>query len=153
MPSKVVLDVQDLKAYFYTRWGVVKAVDGVSFDLREGETIGLVGESGCGKSVACLSLLGLLPQPAGKIAGGRVLLDGEDLLAKSQREMRKIRGRRIAMILQDPMTSLNPVFTIGYQVREAIRAHQHLAGKALWDKAREMITHDVRDERRSPMTM
>lgn len=143
MTPRVVLDVQELKAYFYTRWGVVKAVDGVSFELREGETLGLVGESGCGKSVTCLSLLRLLPQPAGRIAGGRVLLDGEDLLAKSQRGMRKVRGRRIAMILQDPMTSLNPVFTIGYQVREAIGAHQHIGGKALWDRAREML-HLVR---------
>jgi oligopeptide/dipeptide ABC transporter ATP-binding protein len=137
--AQIVLEVQDLRTYFYTRWGVVKAVDGVSFNLRRGETIGLVGESGCGKTVTCLSLLRLVPRPAGRIVGGRILLEGEDLLKKSEREMRRIRGKKIAMILQDPMTSLNPVFTIGYQVQEPISIHQRARGHLLWRKARDML--------------
>jgi oligopeptide/dipeptide ABC transporter ATP-binding protein len=133
------LDVENLKTYFYTRWGVVKAVDGVSFDLQERETIGLVGESGCGKTVSCLSLLRLVPQPAGKIVGGKILLEGEDLLAKSEREMRRMRGKKIAMILQDPMTSLNPVFSIGYQVKEPIKIHQRARGHMVWQKACDVL--------------
>jgi len=134
-----ILEVQDLRTYFHTRWGVTKAVDGVSFDLGEGETIGLVGESGCGKTVTCLSLLRLVPQPAGRIVGGKILLDGEDLLAKSEREMRNVRGKKISMILQDPMTSLNPVFSIGYQVQEPIKIHQRARGHLLWQKARDVL--------------
>jgi oligopeptide/dipeptide ABC transporter ATP-binding protein len=134
-----LLKVEDLRTYFYTRHGVVKANDGVSFSLQRGEAIGLVGESGCGKSVTCLSILRLIPEPAGRIVGGRILLDGEDLLSKTEGEMRKIRGKRIAIILQDPMTSLNPVLTIGFQVREAIALHQHIQGKSLWDKAAEIL--------------
>lgn len=137
---KTILEVRDLRTYFYTRWGVTKAVDGVSFDLKEGETIGLVGESACGKTVTCLSLLRLVPQPAGKIVGGKILLEGEDLLAKSEREMRKVRGGKIAMILQDPMVSLNPVFSIGYQVQEPIRVHQQARGHLLWQKARDALS-------------
>jgi oligopeptide transport system ATP-binding protein len=119
--APVVLEVRDLRTYLYTRWGVVRAVDGVSFALREGETLGLVGESGCGKTMTGLSVLRLLPEPAARIIEGQVLLEGEDLVTKSEAEMRRVRGRRIAMILQDPQTSLNPVFTIGNQLVEALR--------------------------------
>jgi len=133
------LEVNDLKTYFFTRWGTVKAVDGVSFSLKEGESFGLVGESGCGKSVTCLSILRLVPQPAGRIVGGQILMQGEDLLKKSDGEMAKVRGAKISMILQDPMTSLNPVFTIGNQVGEAIKLHQGLRGRSLWERARKIL--------------
>ena len=123
MSGDIVLEVRDLHTHFFLRRGVLKVVDGVSFSLRRGEVLGLVGESGCGKSVTALSLLRLLPQPAARTVQGKVLLDGEDLLTKSDREMRQIRGRKIAMILQDPQTSLNPVFTIGDQLRESIAKH------------------------------
>src|SRR6185295_1541160 len=103
------------------RRGVTKAVDGVSFALRAGEPLALVGESGSGKSITCLSLVRLVPEPAGRIVGGRVLLDGADLLAKSPSEMRRVRGKQIAMVLQDPMTSLNPALTIGTQVGEVVK--------------------------------
>ena len=126
--APIVLEVKDLHAYLYTRWGVVRAVDGVSFALREGETLGLVGESGCGKTMTGLSVLRLLPEPAGRIVQGQVLLEGEDLVTKSEAEMRRVRGRRISMILQDPQTSLNPVFTIGDQLVEALRM-LHVDGK------------------------
>src|SRR5215471_14274751 len=119
----VVLEVEDLHTYFFTRLGVVKAVDGVSFSLRQGETLGIVGESGCGKTMTALSLLRLVPRPAARIVKGKILLEGDNLLEKSEREMRDIRGRRISMILQDPQTSLNPVFTIGNQLIEAINIH------------------------------
>jgi oligopeptide/dipeptide ABC transporter ATP-binding protein len=134
-----LLEVKDLQTYFFTRWGVVKAVDRVSFALSEGESLGIVGESGCGKSVTALSILRLVPQPAGRIVGGEILLDGEDLLGKSAREMRRVRGSRISMILQDPMSSLNPVFTVGEQIAEALRIHQGLRGPGLWEQAREML--------------
>jgi oligopeptide/dipeptide ABC transporter ATP-binding protein len=106
--------------HLHTRWGVTRAVDGISFDLHEGETLGIVGESGCGKSMTALTIMRLLPKPAARIIGGEVLLDGEDLIQKSEAEMRKIRGRKVAMILQDPQTSLNPVFTIESQLNEAL---------------------------------
>jgi len=134
-----VLEVRNLKTYFYTRWGVVKAVDGVDFQLKKGETLGLVGESGCGKTITSLSLLRLVPKPAGKIVDGEILLEGENLLFKSEEDMRKVRGKRISMILQDPMSSLNPVFTIGYQIKEAIKIHQRLKGQPLWKKACAML--------------
>ncbi|MGH7311538.1 MAG: ABC transporter ATP-binding protein [Candidatus Rokuibacteriota bacterium] len=137
--SVPLLEVRDLRTWFFTRWGVVKAVDGVSFTVREGETLGIVGESGCGKSMTALSILRLVPRPAGRIVGGEVLLEGEDLLGKSEREMRRIRGSRVSMILQDPMSSLNPVFTIGDQVAEALRIHQRLDGPGLWATARDML--------------
>ncbi len=137
--GRTILEVQNLKTYYYTRWGVTKAVDGVSFDLREGETLGLVGESGCGKTATALSILRLVPQPAGRIVEGRILLDGEDLRAKTEKEMRAIRGKRITMILQDPMTSLNPVFNIGAQVKEPIEIHQRARGAALRDKVFEVL--------------
>src|SRR6266404_2632638 len=137
--SGPVIDVRDLRTHLVTRWGTVKAVDGVSFTVAEGETLGLVGESGSGKSMTCLSLLRLVPRPAARILGGRVLLDGEDLLAKSEAEMRKIRGRRIGMILQDPMSSLNPVFSIGMQVREPVALYHGLRGSALAARAAELL--------------
>ena len=131
MAGPPLLVVEDLQTYFYTRRGVTKAVDGVSFTLDAGETLALVGESGSGKSVTCLSLVRLVPEPAGRIVGGRVLLGGEDLLQKSDAAMRKVRGKQIAMVLQDPMTSLNPALTIGGQVGEVVRLHQGLRGPAL----------------------
>ena len=131
----VVLRVEDLRTYCYTRWGVVKAVDGVSFDLRQGETLGIVGESGCGKSMTALSLLRLVPRPVARIVGGKVLLDGENLLDKSEREMRHVRGRRLSMILQDPQTSLNPVFTVGDQLLEALRIHHRGRARSLLSRA------------------
>ncbi|MBI3827272.1 MAG: ABC transporter ATP-binding protein [Candidatus Rokubacteria bacterium] len=120
----VLLELRDLHAHLSTRWGVVRAVDGVSLTVREGETLGLVGESGCGKTMTALSILRLLPQPAGRIVAGQILLEGEDLVPKSERQMRRIRGRRISMILQDPQTSLNPVFSVGNQLVEALRVHR-----------------------------
>ena len=137
--APVVLDVRDLRAYLHTRWGVVRAVDGVSFALREGETLGLVGESGCGKTMTGLSVVRLLPEPAGRIVGGQVLLEGEDLVAKSESEMRAVRGRRVSMILQDPQTSLNPVFTIGDQILEALRQHHPEGERSLAARAEEAL--------------
>jgi oligopeptide/dipeptide ABC transporter ATP-binding protein len=134
-----VIDVQDLRTHLVTRWGTIKAVDGVSFSLDEGETLGLVGESGSGKSMTCLSIVRLVPRPAARIIGGRVLLDGEDLLLKSEREMQRIRGRKVAMILQDPMSSLNPVFSIGMQMREPVAAYHGLSGRALTERAAALL--------------
>lgn len=139
MISGNVIEVKDLKTYFFTSRGVVKAVDGVSFRLKEGETLGLVGESGCGKSITCLSILRLVPRPAGRIVSGEIIFDGENLLSKSEKEMRHIRGRRISMILQDPMTSLNPVLTIGDQVAEPVRIHQNLDKIMVREKVKEML--------------
>ena len=121
--TETVLTVEDLRTYFTTRWGTVKAVDGISFDLRRGETLGIVGESGCGKSVTMLSLMRLIPIPPGRIVTGSIVLDGEDIIPISEEEMAQIRGSKIALIIQDPMTSLNPVFSIGNQVEEAITLH------------------------------
>ena len=135
----VVLEVDNLSTHFRTRWGTVKAVDGVSFDLRRGETLGIVGESGSGKSVTMLSLMRLIPIPPGRIVSGTVSLDGDDLLLLSEDEMSKIRGSKIGLIIQDPMTSLNPVFTIGNQVEEAIRIHQHLPKRGVKDMALEVL--------------
>jgi oligopeptide/dipeptide ABC transporter ATP-binding protein len=137
--APVVLEVRGLRAYLHTRWGIVRAVDGVSFSLRAGETLGLVGESGCGKTMTGLSLVRLLPEPAGRIVEGQVLLDGEDLVTKSESEMRRVRGRRVSMILQDPQTSLNPVFTIGDQILEALRLHRTDGGGSLTSRAEEAL--------------
>jgi oligopeptide/dipeptide ABC transporter ATP-binding protein len=136
-----VLEVSDLQTHFFTFGGsrVVKAVDGVSFSLGEGETLGLVGESGSGKTTTCLSIVGLLPKAA-RIVGGRVTFEGGDLTRMSQRELRRVRGRRIAVILQDPMASLNPLFTIFRQVAEPAFFHQQLRGRSL----RERVTHLLR---------
>jgi oligopeptide/dipeptide ABC transporter ATP-binding protein len=132
----VILEVEDLHTYCFTRWGVVKAVDGVSFSLRQGEALGIVGESGCGKTMTALSLLRLVPRPAARIIKGRIVLEGENILDKSEREMReKIRGRKISMILQDPQTSLNPVFTIGNQLIEAIKIHHKDGHRSLIRRA------------------
>ncbi len=134
-----LLQVRDLKTNFYTDSAVVHAVDGVSFDVRPGEVVGLVGESGCGKSVVSLSIMRLIQYPPGKIEGGNVLFKGRDLLKLSEGEMRRIRGNEIAMIFQEPMTSLNPVYRIGDQIGEAIRLHQGVDGPASWKKAVEML--------------
>jgi oligopeptide transport system ATP-binding protein len=130
-----LLQVKDLKTYFYTDAGVVKAVDGVSYDLSEGETLGLVGESGCGKSVSALSILRLIAYPPGKIVGGEIFFGGKDLLKISEEEIRDIRGNQIAMVFQEPMTSLNPVLTIGLQIGEALELHRNMNKK----EAREEI--------------
>lgn len=119
-----LLQVNDLRTYFFGRFGVGKAVDGVSFSLDEGESLGLLGESGCGKSVTSLSIVRLIPQPAGRIVSGEVLFEGRDLLKIPEKEMRQYRGRQIAMILQDPLSTLNPVFCIGNQIAESLRVHR-----------------------------
>ena len=119
----VLLDVHDLRTQFLTQDGMVNAVNGVSFHLDEGETLGIVGESGCGKSVTMLSIMRLIPQPPGRISAGQVLFHGTDLIKISDDQMRRIRGHKIAMIFQDPMTSLNPVLTIGRQISEALELH------------------------------
>jgi oligopeptide/dipeptide ABC transporter ATP-binding protein len=134
-----ILRVDDLRTYFTTKSGLVKAVDGVSFTVAEGETLGIVGESGSGKSITALSILQLVPPPSGQIVGGRIALRGEDLLQKSEREMQKIRGSKISMILQDPMTSLDPLFTIGEQLAEPIRIHQKTQTKDVMARVREML--------------
>ena len=134
-----LLEVEELRTHFFTRRGVIKAVDGVSFTLHAGETLALVGESGSGKSVTCLSLVRLVPEPAGRIVGGRVVFAGEDLLRKTAAEMRWVRGKQIAMVLQDPMTSLNPALTIGTQVAEVVRLHQGLRGPSLRNRILEAL--------------
>lgn len=118
-----LLEVRDLKTYFYTSQGIVKAVDGVSYDVRAGETVALVGESGCGKTMSALSIMRLVPKPQGTIVGGEIRFEGRDLLTLDDEEMRRIRGAEIAMIFQEPMTSLNPVLTIGRQITETLEAH------------------------------
>jgi oligopeptide/dipeptide ABC transporter ATP-binding protein len=138
-PAPAVIDVRDLQTHIVTRWGTVRAVDGVSFSVREGETLGLVGESGSGKSMTCLSIVRLVPRPAARILAGQVLLDGEDLLVKSETEMQRIRGRLVAMILQDPMSSLNPVFSIGMQMREPLASYHGLRGRALAERAAALL--------------
>jgi oligopeptide/dipeptide ABC transporter ATP-binding protein len=138
--SKIILQVDGLRTYFFTRKGVVKAVEGVSFHVHEGETFGIVGESGCGKTVTGLSLLRLLPEPAGRIVGGQIILDGTNLLELSKKEMRAFRGKMISMILQDPMTSLNPVYTIGDQIAESVRMHQNIPD----NKVREEVISALR---------
>ena len=139
MNQTPILEVQDLRTYFFTRTGVVKAVDGVSFSLNPGETLGIVGESGSGKSMTALSIMGLVPKPAGRIVGGRVLLNGEDLLKKTSQEMQAIRGQQLGMILQDPMTSLNPLFTVGNQLIETLRQHSGGFGRQLRERASELL--------------
>ena len=126
----VLLQVKDLKTQFFTQDGVVNAVNGVSFDLYEEETLGIVGESGSGKSVTALSIMGLIPQPPGKITAGEVLFKGENLIGISDERMRKIRGKEIAMIFQDPMTSLNPVLKISRQIGESLQLHMGMDNAA-----------------------
>jgi oligopeptide/dipeptide ABC transporter ATP-binding protein len=127
--SEVLLHVKGLKTSFYTESGVVRALDGISFDVFKGETLGIVGESGCGKSVTSMSILRLIPQPPGKIEAGEAIFNGVDLTKIADEEMRKIRGNEISMIFQEPMTSLNPVFTIGYQISEVLKLHCGLTKK------------------------
>ena len=134
-----VLEVEDLQTYFYTRSGLVKAVDGVSFSLARGATLAIVGESGCGKSVTALSLMRLVADPPGRIIGGRVRLEGVDLLRLDEAAMRDIRGNQISMVFQEPMTSLNPVMTIGRQISEALILHQRMSNKAALNRAIEML--------------
>ena len=134
-----VLEVRGLRTYFGTEAGVVRSVDGISFDIRKGETLGLVGESGCGKSVTSLSIMRLLPTPPGRYAGGEILFEGKDLLALRESEMRKLRGNRISMIYQEPMTSLNPVFTVGDQIAEVIAQHRNASRREAWAEAVDML--------------
>ena len=137
MPA--VLEVEDLRTYFYTLDGVTRAVDGVSFEVREGETLGIVGESGCGKSVTALSIMRLIPPKIGRTVSGAVRFDGHDLLGLEESEMRDIRGNRIAMIFQEPMTSLNPVLTVGDQIAEAVTIHQKAGRAEAMARAVEML--------------
>jgi oligopeptide/dipeptide ABC transporter ATP-binding protein len=134
-----LLQVRNLQTSFFTPEGEVRAIDGVSFEIGEGKTLGLVGESGCGKSVTSLSIMRLIPSPPGKIVGGEILYRGRDLLKLNNEEMRKIRGNEISMIFQEPMTSLNPVFTVGNQIGEAIKLHQGLGKKETRAKTIEML--------------
>jgi peptide/nickel transport system ATP-binding protein/oligopeptide transport system ATP-binding protein len=134
-----LLKVKDLKTYFYTDDGVVKAVDGVDFDVESGKTIGIVGESGCGKSITAMSILRLIPSPPGKIVNGRITFNGEDLLEVSENKIRDIRGNDISMIFQEPMTSLNPVFTVGFQISEVLMLHQHMTEEEARKRTIEMI--------------
>jgi oligopeptide/dipeptide ABC transporter ATP-binding protein len=138
--AQPVLEVKQLQTYFFSAQGtrIVKAVDGVSFTLNEGETLGVVGESGSGKTVTSMSLLRLLP-PAARIVGGEVWFQGENLLTKSEREMRGLRGSQLTMILQDPMMSLNPLFTIGEQIAEPLRVHRHMRGARLVERIKELL--------------
>jgi oligopeptide transport system ATP-binding protein len=133
-----LLSVEDLRVEFWTRRGTVHAVNGVSFDIAAGETLGIVGESGCGKSVTSLAILGILPR-AGRVTGGRAVFEGEDLIGRPDRELRKIRGKEIAMIFQDPMTSLNPVLTVGRQIRESIETHFDLDRKEAEKRVVELL--------------
>ncbi len=139
MTDEVILQVKDLKTYFHIDAGVVKAVDGLSFDLHKGETLGIVGESGSGKSVTNLSIINLVQTPPGKIEGGQILFHGEDILTMSEKKLREIRGNRIAMIFQDPMSSLNPYLRISTQMIETLQLHQGLGKKEAREKAIEML--------------
>ena len=134
-----LLDVKDLSTHFFTQDGVVKAVDHVSLFVDEGETLGIVGESGSGKSVTSLSIMRLIPSPPGKIVSGSIRFDGEDLLGYSEDEMRKVRGKEVAMIFQDPMTSLNPVLTVGRQITESLELHMKMTGKEAKNRAAELL--------------
>ena len=145
-----LLDVKNLKTYFFTDEGVVRAVDGVDLYIDQGETLGVVGESGCGKSVTALSIMRLIPQPPGKIVEGQILYHGLDLVTIPANKLRKIRGKEISMVFQEPMTSLNPVFTCGEQIAEALRLHEGLGRRDAMDKTVEMmkLVHIANAERR-----
>ena len=134
-----LLQIKGLKTHFFTDDGVSPAVDGVDYEVRKGETLGVVGESGCGKSVTALSIMRLIPDPPGKIIAGDIVFEGQSLLALSNEEMRRIRGNKISMIFQEPMTSLNPVYTIGNQISEALRLHQGLSKKDAHDRSIDML--------------
>jgi len=135
----IVLDVRNLQTVFFTNSGLFRAVDDVSFQVRRGETLAIVGESGCGKSVTALSIMRLVPDPPGRVVGGSVRLEGTDLLELDEAEMRKIRGNRISMIFQEPMTSLNPVMRIGDQITEAVRLHRPISAREAWKQAVDML--------------
>ena len=135
----IVLDVKNLQTVFFTNSGLFRAVDDVSFNVRRGETLAIVGESGCGKSVTALSIMRLVPDPPGRVVGGSVMLEGTDLLGLDEAEMRKVRGNRISMIFQEPMTSLNPVMRIGDQITEAVRLHRPISAKEAWKQAVDML--------------
>ena len=137
--NNVLLSLRDLKVSFFTDEGQVRAVDGVSYDIHGGKTLAVVGESGCGKSVTALSILRLIPEPPGRIIGGEIRFRDESLLDLTEKQMRGVRGNDIAMIFQEPMTSLNPVYTIGNQIVEAIELHQDKKGQAAWEHAGEML--------------
>ena len=137
--NSYLLEIKGLKTHFFTDEGVSPAVDGVDYAVRKGETLGVVGESGCGKSVTALSIMRLIPEPPGKIIDGDILFENQSLLALSNDEMRRIRGNKISMIFQEPMTSLNPVYTIGNQISEALRLHQGLTKKDAHERAVEML--------------
>ena len=137
--DKVLLEVNNLTTHFFTQDGVVKAVDGISYNVHEGEVVGIVGESGCGKSVGAMSVMKIIPNPPGRIVDGSVTFEGEDLVNMSESRMREIRGNRIAMVFQEPMTSLNPVLTIGRQLTETLELHQGLKGEEALDKAEELL--------------
>jgi oligopeptide/dipeptide ABC transporter ATP-binding protein len=139
VPMHPVLQVEDLQTHFFTPVGVVRAVDGVSYSLKSGETLGVVGESGCGKSVSALSILRLIANPPGRVVGGTIRFQGKNLLDLPEAEMEAIRGNEISMIFQEPMTSLNPLYTVGKQIAEAISLHQGLSKKDAWDRAVEML--------------
>ncbi len=145
-----LLDVKNLKTYFFTDEGVVRAVDGIDLYIDQGETLGIVGESGCGKSVTALSIMKLIPQPPGKIVEGQILYHGTDLVTMPANKLRKIRGKEISMVFQEPMTSLNPVFTCGEQIAEALRLHEGLNRRDAMDKTVDMlkIVHIPNAERR-----
>lgn len=134
-----LIEVRNLQTHFFTDEGVVKAVDGISYDIQEGEFVALVGESGCGKSVSALSIMRLVPFPPGRVVGGEILFGGKNLLGVEEKEMREIRGRDIGMIFQEPMTSLNPVFTIGTQISETVLAHMGVDKTAAWNRAIELL--------------
>lgn len=140
MKNQTLLNIEELSTFFYTNRGVVKAVDGLDLELGKGETLGLVGESGCGKSVTALSIMHLIQEPPGKIINGRILFDGRDLVQLNREEMRHIRGNRISMIFQEPMTSLNPAFQVGDQIAEVLQIHENLPRRAAWNRAVELLT-------------
>jgi peptide/nickel transport system ATP-binding protein len=135
----LVLDVKNLQTVFFTNSGLFRAVDDVSFQVRRGETLAIVGESGCGKSVTALSIMRLVPDPPGRVVGGSVMLEGTDLLGLDEAAMRKVRGDRISMIFQEPMTSLNPVMRIGDQITEAVRLHRPISARDAWTQAVDML--------------
>ena len=139
MPAPTILQIENLQTHFFTAIGTVRAVDGVSYDLKSGETLGVVGESGCGKSVTALSILRLIANPPGRVVGGAIRFEGRNLLELSESEMERIRGNDISMIFQEPMTSLNPLFTVGRQISEAIVLHEGLSRRAAMDKAVDML--------------
>ncbi len=139
MSKDTMLSLENLQTYFFTDIGTARSVDGVSYQIRCGETVGVVGESGCGKSVTALSIMGLIPQPPGKIVGGRIVFNGTDLTQLDAESMRKLRGNQIAMIFQEPMTSLNPVYTVGNQITEAIHVHEQVTQQEARERAIDML--------------